>query len=780
MPRTKLSSTNPASAATTVTLNDFTHPYPTPSTSPLLVPTLPPPHSPLSTALTSPLSLRAPNQQHIHDSTLSLPIGTTLTIPRKNGGHRIGQSILGQLLAHKPSRDHHKLANDATLSLETIRPKEQQRRSILPPSWTMSFQKPATSTQGSYKTSSQNVQQHSSVNMVPGLSSSSNRNVMENLDQSDQQPILPSVWLESVLTSLSRSETNTLSHYATLPRVDLHERRRPALQPLFADEKTNATKSKPTVPSSSKPSSKSKRGATLNVGSQTLSRKGSACELALGDDARELFQQNRPKTLSSAVISSSIVPTKESLRNVRQLSLDSDTALKPSVQPLSAIESAPKSSAPPSTTTRTKGRFIIESLSPTTNPDPNPNPVRTRTLSCTVATSSIPLLNAQPSIDTERSSTLPPEKSVYPKPPSSPTRSFSLPPPSPTTVNRAPPKSSHTNMSPSPSPSSRFTVTDYFSNGASNSSTSNPILIPRTNHNRTQSNSSSASTSSKRSQVIIPPPISTSSLQFASFSSIATPDVGPRRAGPSNVSNNFRNLSIQIVDNVDKCDTSPGSHDGQLFHIDTPSIHPFDEDESGPYSTRSEMHTAHQTMNRVHPNQVSFENSGDYASTSCSSVSSLSSSVGNYGSGNRTANQYGYDQNHYGYERNSPGVDYFRQRSLSTTNLDLRPSPHRSPSHGSLQTHQEGEMWSERSKRRALESSSECSDGIPIKGMSQSRSASVSSSFGEVSDIVIKKSATGRMFTVERTIPASPTKSSRFIVGPTQSPTPSLPSPLQK
>lgn len=38
-------------------------------------------------------------------------------------------------------------------------------------------------------------------------------------------------------------------------------------------------------------------------------------------------------------------------------------------------------------------------------------------------------------------------------------------------------------------------------------------------------------------------------------------------------------------------------------------------------------------------------------------------------------------------------------------------------------------------------------------------------SFGETSDVVmVKKSATGRMFTVERTIPVSPTRCSRFIV----------------
>ncbi|KAF9357228.1 hypothetical protein BGX26_004029 [Mortierella sp. AD094] len=811
MPRTKPSSTNSTSAAATANLNDLSHPYPTPSTSPLLVPTLPPPSSPLS-ALTSPLTLKTPNQQYVHDSTLSLPVGTTLTIPRKNGSSRIGQSILGQLLAaHKPGRDHHKLAHDATLSLETIRPKEQQRRSILPSSWTV-FQK-SISMQGLSMAPSHSAMQHSGTKMVPGSTSGSNHSVMENLDQ-NEQPMLPSVWLESVLSQLSRSETNTLSHYATLPRVDLHERRQPALQPMFADldrqskdkkksEKTNASRLRSAI-SSSALSSKSKSAATLNVKPQTLTRRGSACELALGGDARELFQQNRPKTLSSAMISSSIVPVKESLRNARQQSLDSSVAMKAPAQSSNTPELAPESSAQLGTTTTTRGRFIIESSSPLT-----PNP-RTRTLSCAAATSSIPLLTGHLSVPTEKPSTMPPEKPAYSKPPS-PTRSFSLPPPSPVSSNRIPPRSAHVFMPPSPSLSpSRFTVNDSSSNGQCSSSTSNPILIPRAskpNHHRTQSNSSTQSSasasSSRRSQVIIPPPVSTASLQFASFASIApnanVPPTSPNTRRPAlsnNINNNnFRNLSIKIVDGADKCDTGLDSHDSQVFHLDTPTIHPLDEDvpvTRENYGARSEMHIAHQTMNRVHPHQGSIDNSGDCSapltacSTSCSSVSSMSSSLGNYGSGSRIVGQYGSDQSYHGYDRSPPGAGYFRQRSLSAANFDSHHVSQRSPSHGSLHVQQQEGMWSERSTRRShgsVSSSEHCSNGIPIKGMSESRSGpsiSASSYGGEVSDIVIKKSATGRMFTVERTIPASPTKSSRFTVVSSPTLPPRTLSPLQK
>ncbi|KAF9110429.1 hypothetical protein BGX27_006339 [Mortierella sp. AM989] len=809
MPRTKPSSTNSTSAAATATLNDLSYPYPTPSTSPLLIPTLP------LSALTSPLILKTPNQQYVHDSTLSLPIGTTLTIPRKNGNSRIGQSILGQLLAaHKPGRDHHKLAHDATLSLETIRPKEQQRRSILPSNWTMNFQK-STSIQGVSTASSQSTLQNSPGKMVPGSALGSNRSVMENLDQNDQ-PMLPSVWLESVLSQLSRSETNTLSHYATLPRVDMHQRRQPSI--MFSDlerqsnEKANASKLK-SVRSSSSLSSKAKGASTLNVSPQTLSRRGSACELALGEDARELFQQNRPKTLSSVMISTSIVPAKESLRNVRQRSLDSSVVMKPSVQPSNPLEPTLESSVSSSTTTKTtRGRFTIE-LAP-----PAPPPTRTRTLSCTSSITLQPQLTGKPPVLTEKPSTMPPEKPIYSKPPS-PTRSFSLPPPSPNYIT--PRSANNVIMPPSPSLSpSRFTFNDSSSNGA-NSSTSNPILIPRAskpNHYRTQSNSSTqsaASASSRRSQVIIPPPASVASLQFASFASIAPPggtaSPHPQHQNPSlrhtaasnSSSNNFRNLSIQIVDGADKCDTGLDSHDSQVFHLDTPTIHPLDEVASArseEYGTRSGTQAVHQTMNRVHPSQLSIDSLRDCnapltaCSTSCSSVSSMGSSLGNYGSGNRLASQYGSDQNYQGYDRSSAAAGYFRQRSLSATNLDSHHGPQRPPSHSCYQTQQQQHypqqqqqqgMWSERSTRRTHGSVS-CSDhhsnGIPIKGMSESKSGpSMSSSYGgEVSDIVIKKSATGRMFTVERTIPASPTKCSRFTYVPTPTPPPRTPSPFQK
>ncbi|KAG0024671.1 hypothetical protein BGZ80_010828 [Entomortierella chlamydospora] len=796
MPRTKLSSTN-TSSATATTLNDLS----TPSTSPLV----PSPSLPL-TALTSTLTLKTPNQQHVHDSTLSLPIGTTLTVPRKNGS-RIGQSILGQLLAaHKPGRDHHKLAHDATLSLETIRPKEQQRRSILPSSWSV-FQK-STSIQGLSMAPSHSVMQHSGTKMVPGSTSGSNRNVMENLDQ-NEQPMLPSVWLESVLSQLSRSESNTLSHYATLPRVDSHERRQPALQPMFNDldqqpkdkkknDKTNATRLRSAL-SHSALSSKSKSAAKLNVKPQTLTRRGSACELALGEDARELFQQNRPKTLSSAIITSSIVPVKDardvmdSPKNSRQRSLDSSVAMKVPTQSPNTPELAPEPPAQSGTTTTTRGRFIIESSSSSSTPNP-----RTRTLSCAAAASSIPMLTGHLSVPTEKPPTMSPEKSFLSKPPS-PTRSFSLPPPTLESVNRIPPPS------PSLSPS-RFTVHDSSLNGQGSSSTSNPILIPRPtkpNHQRTQSNSSTQSSasasSSRRSQVIIPPPVCTSSLQFASFASIA-PNVSPtsRRAiqnnNNKNNKNNFRNLSIQIVDSPDKCDAGLDSHDSQVFHLDTPAIHPLDEDASArreSYGARSEMQIAHQTMNRVHPHQGLTDNSGDCAppltacSTSCSSVSSMSSSLGNYGNGSRIVGQYGSDQSYHGCDRNPPGIGYLRQRSLSAANFDSHHVPQRSPSHGNLQVQQQEGTWSERPTRRShgsVSSSEHCSNGMPIKGMSENKSGpSVSSSYGGgVSDIVIKKSATGRMFTVERTIPASPTKSSRFTLVTSPTLPPRSPSPLQK
>ncbi|KAF9987815.1 hypothetical protein BGZ65_001793 [Modicella reniformis] len=316
MPRPKIS-TNPTSTTTAAageTLNDLSSP-------PSPVSTLP--SSPLS-ALTSSITLKTPNQQYLHDSTRSLPIGTTLSISRKNGASRIGQSILGHLFAsHKPSRDHQRLSNDATLSLETIRPKDQQRRSILPTNWTTGLSKP-TSMQG---LSLKSPPPLSGGKVASGDLPAAGRDVMEIAEVNEyQQPMLPSVWLESVLSRLSRSDLKSSPPYATLPRAGLSEHKSTTpLRTMFAelDPKPKQQRDMKTSRSKIKPMSSN---STLDQ-SKTMSRRGSACEVALGDDARILFQQKRPKTLSSAVISSSIMSTKESLGAVRQRPLNSGPAL---------------------------------------------------------------------------------------------------------------------------------------------------------------------------------------------------------------------------------------------------------------------------------------------------------------------------------------------------------------------------------------------------------------------------------------------------------------------
>ncbi|KAF8939214.1 hypothetical protein EDD21DRAFT_2058 [Dissophora ornata] len=799
MPR-KTPSTNTTSAA--ATLNNLSHPYPTPSTSPLLVPTLPLPLSPVP-VLGAPITLKTPNQHHVHDSTLSLPIGTTLNIPRKNGSSRIGQSILGQLLAaHKPGRDHHKLANDATLSLETIRPKEQQRRSILPTSWTMGFSK---------SSSMQGLSLSSPPGKTAGSALTANRNVMKNAEQNERQhAMLPSAWLENVLSRLSRSDLHSAPHYATMPRVGLQEQKRPQLQRMFTEqpmekkgEGKDSSKTKPASPTTMNPKSKA---ASLKP--QTLSRKSSICEVALGDDARELFQQNRPKTLSSAVISSSIVPAMgpaKPTRNGRQHSMDAVMTLKSAnVLPANMSESLASSCPPASTSTTrktTRGRFTIESSSAA------PIPLRTRTLSCTAGT-------APPGHPQHQQILNSFERPALSLSPASPTAlTFSLPPSSMDAIRPPSFRSMDASVQTSPplSPPPQFVNTQSV-DGASNSSTSTPIVIPRggrPSHQRTHSNSSvqsCTSASSRRSQVIIPPPPSASSLQFASFSSIAScggagvsgakcsnaaapPPLyqqhQPQRRPPPNNSNssnnNFRNLSIQIVPG-DKNDAGLGSHDGQLFHLDTPIVHPLDEGTNGQESkgardgpTQQEMQTAHQTMNRVHPSQDLIDSPREFSapmttcSTSSSSVSSMSSSLGNCG-------VEGGSRGTGGYERNSQGAGYFRQRSLSATNFNSqRLSGHSSNNH-SIQQQQPTEsagFWTERTARRTHGSVSnaghQCrSSTPPVRGPSDNALpvSSYGSSHGEISDVVmIKKSAKGRTFTVERTIPASPTRSSRFIVG---------------
>ncbi|KAG0233734.1 hypothetical protein BGX31_004775, partial [Mortierella sp. GBA43] len=345
MPSPKSSSTDPTSA--TKTLNDHS--------------TSTPPPSPLS-ALTASITLKTPNQNHIHDSTLSLPIGATLNISRKNGG-RIGQSILGQLLAtHRPERDQQRLASDVALSQETIRPKDQQRRSILPTGWTMGFSK-STTIQGFSLTSLTGGKK-----VATGDISTSDRNVKETTTEPNehQHPMLPSVWLENVLSRLSRSDLKTSPPYATLPRAGLSEQKATPLRTMFLDPKAKERKDEKTLTtrlksmsSSSTLNQKSKNTLTP-LESKTLSRRGSACELALGEDGRALFHQNRPKTLSSAIISSSIASAKESLEAGRQRPSDTTPKSLPTNLPKSAEST--ESSPPPTTTTTTKttrGRFTI-------------------------------------------------------------------------------------------------------------------------------------------------------------------------------------------------------------------------------------------------------------------------------------------------------------------------------------------------------------------------------------------------------------------------------------
>ncbi|KAF9192292.1 hypothetical protein BGZ51_005863 [Haplosporangium sp. Z 767] len=171
---------------------------------------------------------------------------------------------------------------------------------------------------------------HSSGNTTPGATFSAPLNFMEDLDHDEDQPMLPSVWLEKALSGLSRTNSNVAPHYVTLPRVNWQdEQQQQQKRPVFPGLGLKSrSKSKPKLPkdgdktiaSTSKPTPTSSSSSTMQLrtkddlampNSKDLSRRGSACELALGDDARGLFQQNRPKTLSSAVISSSIVPTRD-------------------------------------------------------------------------------------------------------------------------------------------------------------------------------------------------------------------------------------------------------------------------------------------------------------------------------------------------------------------------------------------------------------------------------------------------------------------------------------
>ncbi|KAG0327685.1 hypothetical protein BGZ99_007115 [Dissophora globulifera] len=836
MPRKTPNPNKSTSATAIATLNDPSHPYPTPSTSPLLVPTLPPPPSPLS-VLSASISFKTPNQHHVHDSTLSLPLGTTLNITRKNGSSHIGQSILGQLLA--AGRDHHKQANDATLSHETIRPKEQRRRSILPTGWTMSFSKPSTVQSLPLASSTLSASAQQTGKVTPGSTLAAGRNVMENDEQVDQQPPeLPSAWLEGLLSQLARHDLQNAPHYATLPRVTIQEPSQNQLRPLFADVNTRSKDKKSEKKSDKHSNSSGLKSAsstsTLDVNSrtlsprskpQTLSRRSSACELALGEEAHDVFHQNRPKTLSSVAILSSIAPVKKSLRNVRQHSLDPSTvptdtvteAAQPFTDPATSPDALTVTSpAAPTTTKTTRGRFTIESSSPPARP------IRTRTLSCTEVTT----LSTLSTLSQQKPALTPADRPApSPSPASSVVSalSFSLPPSSSLSSNRlASSRSSHASIPPIPissqPPSHTTSVASEGGPNSNDNSSSPPISIPRggkTNHQRTHSSSSIqsyTSTCSRRSQVIIPPPVSVSTLQFASFSSIASPGGSgkanggsdssqpslpqqpplQRRPTPNNSgsgtgtgngngrvsssSNNFRNLSIQIVDG-DRRDNGQDSRDSQVFRFDTPTLHPLDDDPAMRES-KSEFSIrtgTHQTMNRVHPTQDSIDSAGESStpltacSTSYCSESSISGSLGQ-GTGPQGIDLHGGHPS-----------GYYRQRSLSAINFTAQRWPNQGSNplpHSQQQQQQQlpqtddAGPWGERTTRRTHGSVSNAD--IPYRGhtppinstpLSSSYSSGSYISHGEVSDVVmVKKSATGRMFTVERTIPSSPTKFSRFTV----------------
>ncbi|KAG0377317.1 hypothetical protein BGX24_006339 [Mortierella sp. AD032] len=958
-------------AAGVSALNDLlSDPYPTPSTSPSLAPTRKHQHqnphfapSPLSNTTTTTTTTSSPSpsassyhtiagaaaahlikqhqqqlqlqqqrqqqqQQAIHDNARTLPAklrgSSTITTaaaalnlqpspalpppsPRKNGTSRIGQSILGQLLAaHSPGRNKSGNGNDNALSSETHRPKEQQRRSILPAGWGLfsssssksrTIHGPSLTTTTTLKHSPSLVPASAATTGVTGAGVGGGpllpSQLMENPEPTDRlQPVLPSVWLESILSGLpssSRADLNnhTAPHYATLPRVNWQEDHQqqqqqgifPGLGPRSKKDENNnrdrhpsGKSSRPPTSSTSTAPSPSLAPATLHPKAQTLHRKSSVCELALGDDARELFQQNRPKTLSSAVISSSIVPAKESLRRRRstllQRSLDSSVALSPSsttsciTKPVSEPSTKHRASAGsvvtsngsndsgsttpiqvPATVKTTRGRFTIESSSALPSPSP-----RTRTLSCTsgmaLPATGESLISFSPTLSPSSTlavggsqqqqqeqqrmmlATTPRRMHTTPSiamSPSSPTLSRSFP--SSRSLHSAASSSSSFPPSPRLSPSSTDHVDNNMSDiNSSSNTTSSPISIPRasfssssssaaaaangssnggrSSHQRSQSSTSSLS---RFSQVIIPPPASAASLQFASFSSIGSPS---RSSAPSESSwttnngnghvhmrpssvpekrptnsagsnsghgNNIRNLSIQIVEadrtgsrNSSRSSTRRVLHD---YESEQTPVHPLDEHLATPASASASTTAArtHQTMNR--------------------GSSSLGSRVGSISGGSngmfmavpdRRASDNVHQQQYsegggFGYyDRTSPGS--FRPRSLSATNLDSSFGGGYGKNGSSPSLHQQL-SWADRT-------------AMQREGSAHSRSFDVGPSFGTPptsylsphthngsgtstptpeSDIVmVKKSAKGRMFTVERQstlpLPSSPTRSSRFIV----------------
>ncbi|KAF9584642.1 hypothetical protein BGW38_005745 [Lunasporangiospora selenospora] len=489
--------------AVTAALSDRPHPYPTPSASPALSPSSPSPvhhhhhhhhhhHRPTSTSPA--LSLKtATLTQHgkpvlLHDSTLSLPLGTALTFSPghafassgptgssantsrhgniNNGSGAsstsrfrlpLGQSILGHLLAaHRPRRDHDKLGHDASLSLETIRPKESQRRSGLPSGWMLGLSKSTAAASSASALQLQLQQQECAMGggMAPQVPTPTPGNpnptgsihastlhpshVLENGDIHERRSrMLPSVWLESVLSGLARPDlaTTVQPHYATLPRVHWNDEPTAASRPVFPGLGVDATRQhqrlqqqqqqqqqqQPTLTTASMPASASASTLAPAKDSRSLGRRGSACELALGGDVKDIFQQNRSKTLSEAAFAATIAPIRDTVRkrslDVNQLASKQDNSscssndgrgtnegrkdlLSPS-SPISSATamaqdvsarlpnvdvtkgasssiSAPASASTSSTTTTTtRGRFIIESSSS------NPPPFRTRTLSTT-------------------------------------------------------------------------------------------------------------------------------------------------------------------------------------------------------------------------------------------------------------------------------------------------------------------------------------------------------------------------------------------------------------
>ncbi|KAG0292932.1 hypothetical protein BGZ96_003512 [Linnemannia gamsii] len=590
------------------------------------------------------------------------------------------------------------------------------------------------------------------------------------------QPVLPSVWLESILSGLTRADLNTPPHYATLPRVNWQDEQQqqphrqqspifPGLGPrLQRDDKPSSSSKSIRLPSlaavagaAGTTSPLPPSSSTLQpIAQRTLHKKSSVCELALGDDARELFQQNRPKTLSSAVISSSIVPMKESLRNnMRQRSLDSSATLAPSsaaTKPVSlpspnhqassesvvtvhtSSSSSSQEPATPTTVKTTRGRFTIESQSAL------PSPARTRTLSCT---SGISLNYGE----------------------SSATNTPTMFSPSPMASSGAQQDFQRSGMSPR-----RMDRTASFS-------------IGRSSHQRSQSSTSSAS-SSRFSQVIIPPPASAASLQFASFSSIGSPSrssalsateesswasgngngdslVTEKRPNNSGGSNNIRNLSIQIVETDRASSNSSRASRRTLEYEGEPTpVHPLDEDLAAASSSSASTTPAvtlsredgallrtHQTMNRVHPNlDQDFVDSPGGSEGS----SSLGSRVGSISGGNggsymglpdrRASDNVPQPKQQYegglGYfDRTAPGS--FRPRSLSATNLDSVGSMN----NGSTPSLHQQLSWADRTAMQREGSSSSHSRSFDVG--TPSSSSSLSPPGGELNDVVMVKSAKG-------------------------------------